>query len=76
MSFLVYSTTGFQKKLVALPPIGGYGHVIPLPRRGGGGGERGGDACIALGGACFAFHPHFVLEPFLGAEMWPDMELT
>jgi hypothetical protein len=27
--------------------------------------ERGGDACIALGGAFFAFHPRFVLEPSL-----------
>ncbi len=37
--------------------------MIPLPRRGGGGVERGGDACIALGGAVFAFTPRFVLEP-------------
>ena len=35
----------------------------PLPRRGGGGVERGGDACIALGGAVFAFHTRFELEP-------------
>ncbi len=69
MSFLVYSTTGFLKKLVAPPQIGGYGYMIHLPRRGGGGVERGGDACIALGGACFAYNPRVVLEPFLGAEM-------
>ena len=37
--------------------------MIPLPRRGGGGVEWGGDACIALGGAVFAFHPRLVLEP-------------
>ncbi len=43
--------------------IGGYGSMIPLPRRGGGGVERGGDACIALGGAFFACNPRFVLEP-------------
>ncbi len=42
---------------------GGYGYMIHMPRRGGGGVERGGDACIALGGAFFAFHPRFVLEP-------------
>ncbi len=45
------------------PQSGGYGSLIPLPRRGGGGVERGGDARIALGGAFFAFHPRFVLEP-------------
>ena len=37
--------------------------MLPLPRRGEGGVEQGGDACIALGEAFFAFHPHFVLEP-------------
>ncbi len=36
--------------LMVPPQIGGYGSMIPLPRRGGGGVERGGDACIALGG--------------------------
>ena len=45
--------------------IGGYGYILPLPRRGGGGVERGGDACIALGGACFAFYSRLVLEPGL-----------
>jgi hypothetical protein len=45
------------------PPSGGYGSMLPLPRRGGGGVERGGDACIALGGAVFAFHPRLVVEP-------------
>jgi hypothetical protein len=37
--------------------------MLHLPRRGGGGVERGGDACIALGGAFFTFHLRFVLEP-------------
>ncbi len=37
--------------------------MIRLPRRGGGGVEWGGDACIALGGAFFACNPRLVLEP-------------
>ena len=42
--------------------MGGSGELILLSRRGGGGVERGGDACIALGGAFLAFHPCLVLE--------------
>ena len=48
--------------------------MIPLPRRGGGGVERGGDACIALGGACLPYNPHFVVEPFVKCDDNKNLE--